>query len=53
MRAQPQKAGERVRGPGDAEAEAEAERRELGIPLSEEDLAWFHALSTETGLYAD
>lgn len=49
VRAQPAKAGERVRAPGDPEAEAMAERRAQGIPLRAEELAWVRELAAELG----
>jgi ureidoglycolate dehydrogenase (NAD+) len=39
--------GERVINPGDLEREAEKERGELGIPLSEEEAAFFAGLERE------
>lgn len=41
--------GERVVAPGDLEQEAEREREELGIPLSDEEAAFFERIEAEPG----
>lgn len=43
VRAQPAAAGERVIVPGDLESETAAERRVSGIPLSDDELAFFES----------
>ncbi len=45
VRAEPAAAGARVLAPGDLEGESAAERRELGIPLEDEEWRFFASLS--------
>ncbi len=45
VRAEPAVEGERIVAPGDLETEAAAERRRHGIPLEEEDWAFFESLA--------
>lgn len=47
LRAQPARPGARVLAPGDPEASAAAERGARGIPLREEEFAWWGRLAEE------
>jgi ureidoglycolate dehydrogenase (NAD+) len=46
VRAEPAVAGARVVAPGDLEAESSAERRERGIPLADDEWAFFESLES-------